>query len=153
MVLPVCAKHEPTRITADMSISLQQIALGPNAVAEALTLAEAIADPARPGTSARLAVIVEELVINLVEHAEPAPGSMISLGMEPVADGIRVVLIDDAAPFDPRAAPHLGETPNEERGGGSGLAIVRAWSRILTYSRIDGRNRLELIVHVDPEDM
>ncbi len=135
-----------------MSLFLHQIALGPNAVGDALALVEAIADPARPGTCARLAVIVEELVINLVEHADIDTDGTIGLGLEPVAEGVHVVLVDGAAPFDPRTAPHVGEMPDAARGGGAGLAIVRAWSRILTYSRIGGRNRLELLVHDDPAD-
>ena len=135
-----------------MSPSLHQIALGPNAVAEALSLVEAIADPTRPGTCARLAVIVEELVVNLVEHAAVDGDAVIGLGLAATPDGVHVVLIDEAKPFDPRTAPHVGAVPNMERGGGAGLAIVRAWSRILTYSRIGGRNRLELLVHDDPAD-
>jgi serine/threonine-protein kinase RsbW len=135
-----------------MSPSLHQIVLGPNAVGEALALVEAIADPARPGTCARLAVIVEELVINLVDHAEIAGAGTIALGLAATGAGIHVVLVDDARPFDPRTAPHVGTVPDEERGGGAGLAIVRAWSRILAYSRIGGRNRLELLVHDDPAD-
>ena len=135
-----------------MTLTLHQIALGPNTVGEALALVEAIADPARPGTCARLAVIVEELVVNLVEHARVAAGGGIALGLAATAEGVHVVLLDDAPPFDPRSAPHVGAVPDEERGGGAGLAIVRAWSRILTYSRIGGRNRLELMVHDDPDD-
>ena len=135
-----------------MTPALQHIALGPNAVGTALALADAIADPARPGLAARLAVIVEELVANLVEHGDVAAGTIIEFGMAATADGVRVVLIDDAAPFDPRTAPHVGDRPDDGRGGGAGLAIVRAWSRILAYSRIDGRNRLELLVHDDPGD-
>ncbi len=135
-----------------MTPTLHQIALGPNAVCEALALVAAISDPARPGTCARLAVIVEELVVNLVDHAEIAGGGTIALALTPTAQGVEVVLIDQAVPFDPRTAPHIGAVPNEERGGGAGLAIVRAWSRILTYSRIGGRNRLELLVHDDPAD-
>lgn len=135
-----------------MNPSLHQIVLGPNAVGEALALVEAIADPARPGTCARLAVIIEELVINLVEHAETGMGSAIAIALTGTGQGIHVVLVDDALPFDPRTAPHVGDLPNEERGGGAGLAIVRAWSRILAYSRINGRNRLELLVYDDPAD-
>lgn len=135
-----------------MTLSLHQIVPGPNAVDEALALVEAIADPRRPGTGARLAVIVEELVINLVDHAKAGAGGDILLGLSATGSGVHVVLEDGAAPFDPRTAPHVGELPDGRRGGGAGLAIVRAWSRILTYSRIDGRNRLELLVHDDPAD-
>jgi anti-sigma regulatory factor (Ser/Thr protein kinase) len=135
-----------------MSLALHRIALGPNAASEALALAEAIADPARAGTGARLAVVIEELVLNLVDHANLNRSSDFLLGLLSIPDGVHVVLIDDAMPFDPRTAPHVGDIPNEERGGGSGLAIVRAWSRILTYSRVDGQNRLELIVYPDPDE-
>lgn len=132
--------------------TLHQIALGPNAVREALALAEAVADPARPGSAARLAVIVEELVYNLLDHGDPLPGATIRLSLTREAEGVRLVLIDHAAPFDPRDAPHVGTLPPDDRGGGAGLALVRAWSRIVAYSRIAGLNRLELVVLDDPDD-
>lgn len=136
-----------------VTMLLHQIVIGPNMVGEALALAETIADPARPGTAARVAVVVEELVMNLLDHTQIDRSATLSIGFEPVATGVRVVLIDDAAPFDPRAARPIGDLPNEERGGGGGLELVRAWSRIVRYTRIAGRNELELIVHVDPEDV
>ena len=133
-----------------MTSCLHRIALGPNTVGEALALVGAIADPARAETQTRLAVVVEELVANLVDHGEG--GTAIWLALEPVEAGVRVVLIDDAAPFDPRAAAPMSDLPNEERGGGAGLAMVGAWSRILDYTRVGERNRLELIVDRDPEE-
>ena len=108
-------------------------------------MVDAVAEAAGADIHARLAIVVEELVVNLVEHAEGA--TAIWLALEPVEAGVRVVLVDDAASFDPRTAATEG--PNEQRGGGAGLAMVRAWSRILGYTREGDRNRLELIVHGD----
>ena len=53
------------------------------------------------------------------------------------------MLVDNGAPFDLRLAPEPGELP-PERGGGAGLALVRAWAQVETYARVDDRNRLEL---------
>ncbi len=44
--------------------------------------------------------------------------------------------------YDPREA--VFEGPNLERGGGVGLELIRAWSRIVSYRRRAGRNRLVL---------
>lgn len=98
-----------------------------------------------PDVIARLAIIVEELVMNLVEHADRPDDNYISLTLEREFVGVRVVIEDDCAPFDPRAFAPQGELP-PDRGGGAGIRLVMAWSRALDYRRVAGRNRLTLIV-------
>ncbi len=93
--------------------------------------------------AARLCIIVEELVVNLVEHAGlGAPDQLI---MELGWDGrdVTMVLTDPGPPFDPRTAAPPGELP-PERGGGAGLAMVQAWAHIESYVRYGGINRLML---------
>jgi anti-sigma regulatory factor (Ser/Thr protein kinase) len=92
-------------------------------------------------TRARLAVVVEELVVNAVEHGCPDPASRIDLTLSREAAGVRVELSDAGVAFDPRRADADPAGPSE-RGGNAGLALVRAWSRIASYSRTGGRNHL-----------
>jgi anti-sigma regulatory factor (Ser/Thr protein kinase) len=125
--------------------NLHQIRLGPNAVSEALDQAAAFADAEGIEVSAELAMIVEELVCNLVEHGRRGESGMIEIGIFRSADGVRLTLIDDCAPFDPRTAPAVGDLP-PDRGGGAGLALVRAWSRILSYAQAGDRNILNLVI-------
>jgi anti-sigma regulatory factor (Ser/Thr protein kinase) len=89
----------------------------------------------------RLAIIVEELVENLVEHAVQPPGAVIRLGIRIEAGRVWLTLVDEAAPFDPRRAM---PTSTPARGGGAGLALVRAWTRIEGYDREAGCNVLKL---------
>lgn len=92
----------------------------------------------------RLAVVVEECISNLIEHADLAAGARIGLTLTADVDGVRVSVSDPGAPFDPRAWTFEG--PNPERGGGAGLALIRAWSEIESYRRRSGRNVLVLRV-------
>lgn len=90
----------------------------------------------------RLAIIVEEWVANVVEHGEPAADSRIGLRLAAQPGRVRITLTDAGHAFDPRAA--VFEGPNTDRGGGAGLELMRAWSRVCAYGRRAGRNRLVL---------
>ncbi len=92
--------------------------------------------------AARLAVVVEELVCNIVEHGAPPAGSMIALTLARDGGRLRLTIADEAGPFDAGTAPVSRTVP--ERGGGAGLAIVRRWTRIERYERVLGVNRLVL---------
>ena len=90
----------------------------------------------------RLAILVEEWLINVVEHGAAAPDSRIALRLERSGNLVRLTVTDAGRPFDPREMIFQG--PNLERGGGAGLELIRAWSRIAAYGRRAGRNRLVL---------
>lgn len=88
----------------------------------------------------KLAIIVEEWIANVVEHGDLPAGSRIALGLERREGLVFITVSDAGVPFDPRDA--VFEGPNLERGGGAGLELIRAWSRIVDYTRRAGRNRL-----------
>jgi anti-sigma regulatory factor (Ser/Thr protein kinase) len=114
------------------------------AVARAIRFARSFAaSAALPDDAAdRLAVIVEESVANIVEHGRPAVGSLIVLQLEQTGGRVRLSFSDAGLAFDPRAVEDEG--PNLDRGGGVGIALIRAWSDIEAYERRAGRNRLVL---------
>lgn len=120
---------------------------GPNAVATALAAAGEFCERTGIGGCPALAVIVEELVVNLVEHDGGSADDRIELQLAHDGDRIRLTLSDGGAPFDPRLAEQADLPP--DRGGGAGLALVRAWSRIELYTRIGGRNHLQLLIPLD----
>ncbi|GAC1408134.1 MAG: hypothetical protein NVSMB69_09170 [Novosphingobium sp.] len=94
----------------------------------------------------RLAIVAEELLVNLLEHGgESAQGGELSasLRLEDTDRGLTLSLEDDGAPFDPRAVGPA-DMPNPERGGGVGLALVKAFAQIEGYASDGGRNRLWL---------
>lgn len=123
-----------------------RLAGGRGAIAGAIGLAHDFAAAAAlsEDDAVRLALIVEELVANIVEHGGVGPAEHIEVRIEPDRDGsaVRVALSDPCPPFDPRGATHAEAPP--ERGGGAGLAMVRAWATILAWRHADGRNVLEL---------
>ncbi|MEW5683403.1 MAG: ATP-binding protein [Pseudomonadota bacterium] len=90
----------------------------------------------------RLAIIVEEWIANVLEHGETPARSRIILSLAHQGEVVRVTFSDAGLPFDPREASFEG--PHAERGGGAGLELIRAWSRIVVYARRGGRNRVVL---------
>ncbi len=93
----------------------------------------------------RLAIIVEELVANIVEHSGSPADQPISLIFERSGAEITIILSDSGVAFDPCRHVPLGEPP-PERGGGAGLALVQSWARSMSHSRADGRNTLKLVI-------
>ncbi|HEX2801702.1 MAG TPA: ATP-binding protein [Phenylobacterium sp.] len=116
----------------------------PDAVGRGLAFARSFAERRRlPADVAdRLAIIVEEWVMNVVEHGHAAPAGQIVLHLHQAGAMLRLSVSDPGIAFDPRGAGFDG--PNPERGGGAGLALIATWSRIASYSRSRGRNRLVL---------
>lgn len=93
----------------------------------------------------RLAIVVEELVENALTHGACSPEIRIGMRLWREGESVALVLEDNGRAFDPREAPEA-EAPREDRGGGVGLSLVRAWARIRAYDRIGDDNRLELVL-------
>jgi anti-sigma regulatory factor (Ser/Thr protein kinase) len=91
----------------------------------------------------RLAIIVEEIVANLLDHAAHDRDIAFDLSLDRSESGTLVTLEDDSDAFDPRTVP-IAEAPNPDRGGGVGLTLVTAWADIVSYDSAGGRNRLIL---------
>jgi serine/threonine-protein kinase RsbW len=92
--------------------------------------------------AARLAIVAEEWVANVVEHGAPPAGARIVLRLRLSGDLLHLSISDAGRPFDPRIAAFDG--PNLERGGGTGLALIASFCRVVGYGRRAGRNRLVL---------
>lgn len=126
------------------AIHLCSVAAGPRACAEALDACRFFAGSAAIGPIAdRLAILVEELVMNLIDHAALPAGDRIDLRFSAHDDGVRLLIEDGGTPFDPRgsAAPH-----DPDRVGGAGLHMLARWARVERYESIGARNRLMLLV-------
>ena len=93
--------------------------------------------------AARLAIVVEELVANVLQHGAPNTRVCIEGRMEKAAGGVHLTLSDDGTHFNPKHVL-LGSGPHPESGGGSGIPLVRAWSDDLDYRREGDMNWLEL---------
>jgi anti-sigma regulatory factor (Ser/Thr protein kinase) len=95
-------------------------------------------------THAKVRVVLEELVLNLIDHATGSLTGRIDLCIDLEAGRVVIVLEDDADPFDPRSAPAFDKTkPLEQRGArGMGIQLVRSMTEEMEYQRVGTRNRL-----------
>ena len=102
-----------------------------------------VAEHALPaGDAARLSIIVEELACNLSDHGEIGADGFVELVLVHEPGAIAIMLSDSGVAFDLRSAESGEAIP--ERGGGAGIALVRAWAEIVDYASEPGRNRLRL---------
>lgn len=117
---------------------------GPESVHRAVALAQAYGAEHRldADLGAKLAILVEEIVTNVYEHGAANAGW---LALAPDPAGICILLADNGQPFDPRSIEDI-DMPNLERGGGAGLAMIRAWAEIADYRCEDGFNLIELVL-------
>jgi len=118
-----------------------------DAVSAALALVTAFVSAAAidEDDAAKLAVIVEELVSNIVEHGQVPDGGTIGLSLALGERDVNVAITDPGLFHDPRAVEDDAELP-PERGGGAGIRLVLAWSKILSYRRVRDCNELRLEV-------
>ncbi|TAK14028.1 MAG: ATP-binding protein, partial [Rhizorhabdus sp.] len=91
---------------------------------------------------ARLVIIIEELVTNLVEHGGVAADGMIELVLTQQAGAIGIALSDSGIAYDPRSDDPDAAMP--DRGGGAGIDLIKAWAEIIDYGSRNGQNRLLL---------
>ncbi len=117
------------------------------AAAKALELVADFVQRANCGADAeaRLAIIVEELVANIVEHGAPPPESDIAIELAALGADIGLMLSDAGSFFDMREASAPADIP-PERGGGAGIALVLNWANVIAYEAVDGRNVLRLVI-------
>ena len=99
-----------------------------------------------PEAADRLALIVEEWLNNVTEHADAPSGTRIGVKIRGRIDLVRLIVSDAGTAFDPRTT--VFEGPNLARGGGAGLALIQAWCRIADYRRQRGRNRVVFDMHM-----
>jgi serine/threonine-protein kinase RsbW len=113
--------------------------------AVAFTAAFCVAAALKSETTARLLIIVEELVANVVEYGGGCEDARIGLELAQNGQHVAVVLTDAGCAFDPTLAD-VPRLPPPERGGGAGIALVRSWATSMHYSRADGSNILRVVV-------
>jgi anti-sigma regulatory factor (Ser/Thr protein kinase) len=101
-----------------------------------------------PQTVAKILVVLEEVILNLINHATGLSGSPIDVRLEAEPNRVLVVIEDQGDPFDPRSAPEPDpHRPLEERrAGGMGIQLVRGFAAEMEYERLLGRNRLRLVI-------
>ena len=100
-------------------------------------------------TAHRVKLVVEELVVNVIQHAfDDGTPHAILLDVRTDPRGVAVVVEDDGKPFDPTVAhfPPLKDLLESGKSGGLGVAIIRKVTRELSYERADDKNRVRAYV-------
>lgn len=96
-----------------------------------------------PRLQVKLAIVVEELVTNALNHGRKGHDLTLSLELLQEREAIRLVMEDNGIAFNPLVVPPV-KAPDPETGGGIGLAIVHAWARDTHYARVGEINALAL---------
>ena len=98
--------------------------------------------------SFKVRLILEELVLNLIDHATGSETNRVDVRIEVDPSRVILMLEDDSAAFDPSTAPAFNkDKPLEERGPrGMGIHLVRSFAEDIAYDRIDGRNYLKVVI-------
>ena len=101
-----------------------------------------------PDTANELELIVEEVLVNIVNHAYPAPGEgRVQVDASVDASAVTLVFRDEGAPFDPlaRDEPDI-DAPFENRPiGGLGIFLTTELASRVMYERRDGSNVLTVV--------
>jgi len=94
-----------------------------------------------------IAVAVEEVVINAIQHGQcnPADGA-IEIGLTLAGEELRIDITDTGVPFNPLELPppELGADIARRKIGGLGVHLVRSLMTRVEYERLEGRNQLRL---------
>ena len=101
---------------------------------------------------ARVLIVVEEHVTNIVKYGYPAgaqPGSIeINLALE--GDQLTIGIADDGQEFDPfnQPGPDLDESLEDRPIGRLGLHIIKSLTDEARYDRVGNRNVVKLVRRV-----
>ena len=99
--------------------------------------------------AAELVLAVDEALSNCVEHGLRGNEGEIEVRVEPQSDALRVIVRDDAVPFDPTraTAAHLDLSPlDRAKSGGFGLELMNRLVDGTDYRVTgDGLNELSLL--------
>ena len=95
-----------------------------------------------------LELIVEEVLVNIINYAYPAPGAgRVRVDARVGPDAVTLVFRDEGAPFDPlaRDVPDVDAAFEERPIGGLGIFLTTELASSVTYERSDGSNVLTVV--------
>ncbi|QPM90249.1 ATP-binding protein [Pseudooceanicola algae] len=118
-------------------------------------LGSTILQDAPEGLAGKLDLVVEELFLNLANHAYADGEGEVRLALIASDRDVTLQIEDDGAAFDPLASapePDLDMEIDERAIGGLGLHLIRSLSDAQTYERTAGVNRLTLVFRTVPAE-
>lgn len=103
-----------------------------------------------------LALALDEALVNTISYGFPEGGHReITVELARRGEDIVIELVDDGVAYNPleeAPEPDLTSTLQERRIGGLGVHMIKTFMTEAAYSREDGKNRLRLRKHFEPED-
>ena len=123
---------------------------GSTAAHDAVAAARSFSQSAKldEASASRLAIIVEELVLNLYDHGGLETGDPFEMELAATRVEVRLALTSPGPEFDPTQSISEGSAT----GAGVGLKLVKTWGRHLKHEYSDGQNRLELMLPMDRDE-
>ena len=102
------------------------------------------------GLTFKFQLALDELLTNIVSYAfeEGAADPVITLVLQIADAGLEALLQDNGRPFNPlrdAPVPDLDLSAEDRRVGGLGIHLTKAFVHTLSYERVDGWNRLNLV--------
>ena len=96
----------------------------------------------------RVTLVIEELVVNIINHGHDDGVHDIEIAMASEPDALTVEITDDGRPFDPLSdapEPDLDSLLEDRPVGGLGIHLVRTMMDEVHYRREQDRNHTTLI--------
>lgn len=138
--LVLASERDDTRLSLRLAARRESLEPARLAVLDFLAPANLSAD-----TVFHLELVLEEVLMNIVWHAYPPdrPGTM-ALHVSLLPEAVALRFTDSGFAFDPLTAPppRQAATLAEATPGGQGLALLRRFTRLLTYERAGSDNVL-----------
>ena len=100
----------------------------------------------------KVELVLEELLTNVFNYAYPAGAEgEAELGCELKGGGVRFVIADWGAAFNPLESPppDLTDDIDARKVGGLGIFFVKEMADAITYDRTGGRNILTIAIRVE----
>jgi len=101
--------------------------------------------------SRKVRLVTEELVTNIIKYGyTDASEKLIDFTLHPNKKSFRIIIVDDAKPFDPTVVKKKANADSLEnlKIGGLGLIIVKKSCSRMRYKRHDGKNYLSVTVPI-----
>lgn len=102
-----------------------------------------------------ISIIIDELASNVINYAFEDPNEHeFFIKLEKEDDVVHIQILDDGIPFDPleKSTPDLDLSLDERQIGGLGIFFARQLSKLMTYTRADDKNQLDILVSIEDEE-
>ncbi len=103
-----------------------------------------------------IVIIVDEMATNIINYAFPnGTEHHFTIEVKVEDDYVHIQLVDDGIPFNPlqKSKPNLDESLDSRPIGGLGIYLVKQLSDFVTYSRISGKNYLDILINTTEEEV